>query len=306
MLIVSCCLDHKAQIRGLARMLHSGAPTCSSVECVDYRDPGDLGRADIIVTPPYGPAIDYMREHSNDVRGAVVITDLFGPVGIDATLMLAEHLKQRLVYATTLLCDPQAVGGIAALFRSQVRIVPLPLFTHPDFLPRVAAQRVPHVVYVGSTFGYRQQAIDLLLSTRVPLVVAERLSPSDYASLLGQALIGLDISGTGLLTYRLHELFMSGALPLSQYRSYFFLGSPPRDGHEIVYFRSMDELRIRVRFWLAHPEAAEALARAAQVWHAATQSSELYVRYLIDVAVSGATLSPAALTKPPCPWSWEP
>jgi hypothetical protein len=81
-------------------------------------------------------------------------------------------------------------------------------------------------------------------------------------------------------TGRPREIALTGAFCLSEYSP--SLGIMFRPGEEIDFFRNKEELLEKVKFYLAHPEKREALAKAAHDYAVKNYREEIYTQRMLE------------------------
>lgn len=141
-------------------------------------------------------------------------------------------------------------------------VLPLPMGAIPEDLPP-AEERTTPVFYAGRDNSEIRVACRRILAARGYVHLEDHYSKGDYNRMISKAKIGVSARGVGWDTYRYWETPYFGALLLSQEVGLVIPGDFQPD-REAVYFRSPEEMALKIDQLLYDPGRLEGIAQAGR------------------------------------------
>ena len=159
---------------------------------------------------------------------------------------------------------------------------PLP-FAYPDRrAPEVGdGPRNTPIFWAGHReFGLRRLYLEHIESA-LGLKLDTVYDQAEYVRVLMDTLIGLNIFGCGFDTVRYWELPAHGCMLLAE-RLPIRIPHNFRDGESAVFFDDTRDLEDKLRYYLAHPDEARAIARAGHEHFKRFHTGSMRARQLLE------------------------
>lgn len=210
-------------------------------------EPYDIHEADVLIASDRSLAA-MERWMKKTGRNAVAVVD-----GADGEGIATEVLTKVRVYFKR-----EYIKGRS--YASNVR--PLPFAAIPEPLPtEVEVSR--QVFYAGHPTHHFRFEIAKVLTEMGHSPILERIEKVDFNRKLMESLIGIAVRGNGWDTYRFWEIPYFGACMLAQ-RPAIVIPSEFVDGHEAVYYDSIEDFKSKLKRLLANPDEAVKIAEAGR------------------------------------------
>jgi len=251
---------------------------------------------DVIFIPPYGQAINLIRNENLNINNSIFMVDLKGPMGIDSVHMIQSKTSASVIYLSPMIGQEQFSDFFISLINSKIKCFPLPFFASDRLIEQLNILNQPYkrhdntfqdsnmICFAGAVWGERLVYLEALKSVfGKRITVTCGLNPKDYSSLLRFSLACLDFPGNQNSTYRFSEIFLSGGLCLCQQRSMFVLEKPPINYQEILYFSNINELLKLSTFLLQNVDTSFKIRKAGIEWFHKTQTPQKLIYYLISL-----------------------